>query len=156
MADEQEKQRQIVFSDPRKWAINLSLGALSTVMLSLWGGLQVSKDWHYETFVSTAKASENTRVIEEKISEVKEIAETNAAHLDQHITEFRVANAIAMYDRAEEKMESYGLSRGIEPSNEVTHDEHYNDLVRRKEQAEKYLNCLLAKNENCERLRPRL
>ena len=144
---------QIVLADPKRWALHLSIGTFSAILLSLWGGLQISSAWHFDTFVGKAQAKQDQQVLEASVQEVKEIAGDNADKIDEHIVEFRIANAMNICDRAMDRVETYERSH---PGIQDDHDEHYDNLLRKQKQANEYMDCLLEEKTKCDRLRPRL
>lgn len=148
--------KPLVLNDPRKWVLNITLGTLSALAMAAWLVMQASKAWHYDTFVTLVQADQHAEDVLDEIAEVKKIAEENRAQIDEHIKEFRTANALAMLDRANAQLESYRREHNIDPNDETTHDSYYDALERRQRDAQAYVLCLSQDRTNCEHLRPRI
>lgn len=152
MNAEVKQPTTIRIDDPKKWVVNISIGTILAIVSALWGGLAISRSWHFETFITVAQAKEQERSVKDEVTAATAIARQNAIMLSNHIGEFRVTMAVIFADRAADRLNHY--KRENDPD-DPGYQAQLDLLKRSKDKADNYLNCLVAGNgENCEALKP--
>ena len=130
----------------------ITVATLVMFSAAAWYAIDASARWHVRTFVTIPTALAATQSVTMQIETNAELLRDQGDKLDDHITEFRLQNAIEKVDLFEERLyflERDTNERGQTPDSDIRKKDLENDLKH----AIEYRDCLLNERPNCEILK---